>query len=107
MRVVISDTAKAEVARQIAYIRERNPDAALAYELATAVRNIAREQMELEQRINHAAQRSKGFEPRGSALELWLGDDQAISEAQAIDLALAVKAIADALEQHSTDYAYL
>lgn len=28
MRVVISDTAKAEIARQIAYIRERNPDAA-------------------------------------------------------------------------------
>jgi toxin ParE1/3/4 len=28
MRVVISDTAKAEIAEQIAYIRERNPDAA-------------------------------------------------------------------------------
>jgi toxin ParE1/3/4 len=28
MRVVISDTAKAEIAGQIAYIRERNPDAA-------------------------------------------------------------------------------
>lgn len=81
-------------------------DAALAYEVATAVRNIAREQMELEQWINRTAQWSNGFEARVSPLELWLGDDQTISEAQVIDLALTVKAVANALERHGTTSAY-
>jgi hypothetical protein len=80
--------------------------AALAYELATAVQNIAREQMELEQRLNRAAQWSKGIESRVSALELRLSDDQLITEDQAAELSLAVKAVAHALEQHDTPNPY-
>lgn len=80
--------------------------AQLAYELATAVQSIAREQMELEARMGKAAQWAKGMEARVSALELRLGDEQPITGAQAADLALAVKAAANALEQKGIPNGY-
>jgi hypothetical protein len=80
--------------------------AALAYELATAVQSLAREQMDLETRMGKAAQWAKGIEARVTSLELRMGDDVAITEAQAADLALAVKAVAHALEQRGTTSAY-
>lgn len=80
--------------------------AALAYELATAVANLAREQMEIEARVGKAAQWAKGIEARVTSLELRLGDDITITEAQATDLALAVKAVAHALEQRGITSAY-
>ena len=72
--------------------------AALAYELATAVQNIAREQIDLEQRMGRAAQWAKGIESRVSALEVHLAPDTRISDAQAGELALQVKTIANELE---------
>ena len=62
----------------------------MAYELATAVQNL-RDQMELESRMGKAAQWAKGIESRVTALELHLTGDEAITETQAADLALAVK----------------
>ncbi|HEX5690213.1 MAG TPA: phage antirepressor N-terminal domain-containing protein, partial [Roseiflexaceae bacterium] len=44
--------------------------AELAYELATAVQNLAREQIDLEQRLNRSAQWARGIEARVSALEI-------------------------------------
>lgn len=80
--------------------------AALAYELATAVQNIAREQMQLEQRMgsmetsqDRARQWAKGIDARVSALEVRLDPAQPISEAQAGELALHVKNVAYALQQ--------
>jgi hypothetical protein len=84
--------------------------AALAYELATAVQNLAREQMEIEQRLTHrldqAGQWARGIETRVTALELRLGDNQPISKAQSADIALSVKAVAHALEQKGTTNSY-
>ncbi len=80
--------------------------AALAYELATAVQNIAREQMQLEQRMgsmetsqDRARQWAKGIDARVSALEIRLDPAQPISETQAGELALHVKNVAYALQQ--------
>jgi hypothetical protein len=71
--------------------------AQIAYELATAVQNLAREQIELESRMTRAAQWAKGIESRVTALELRLQPGQQISEAQAAELAQQVKAVAHAL----------
>lgn len=87
--------------------------AALAYELATAVQNLAREQMELEQRMGRAAQWAKGIEGRVTALEVrlspleaHLSPDTSISNAQAGELALTVKTVANALEQRGQARGY-
>ena len=85
--------------------------AALAYELATAVANLAREQMEAEQRlggrIDTMARWAKRTDQRITALELRIAeDDEQISEAQAAELALAVKAVANALVQHGASNGY-
>lgn len=72
--------------------------AQLAYELATAVQSLAREQMELEARVSRAAQWARGIESRVTALELRLQPGQQINEAQAAELAQQVKAVAHALE---------
>ncbi len=85
--------------------------AALAYELATAVANLAREQMEAERRlggrVDNMARWAKRADERISSLELRLteGDEQ-ISEAQAAELALAVKTVANALVQHGAPNGY-
>lgn len=80
-------------------IQPQPSGAQLAYELATAVQNLAREQMELEARVTKAAHWAKGIEHRVTALELRLQPDQQISEAQAAELAQQVKTVAHALER--------
>ena len=85
--------------------------AALAYELATAVANLAREQMEAERRlggrVDNMARWAKRTDERITTLELRLTeDDEQISEAQAAELALAVKTVAAALEQHGATNGY-
>jgi hypothetical protein len=85
--------------------------AAFAYELATAVANLAREQMEAEQRlggrIDTMARWAKRTDERITALELRLTeDDEQISEAQAGELALAVKTVANALTQQGAANGY-
>lgn len=87
--------------------------AALAYELATAVQHLARQQLELEQRIDKAAQWAHGVQrsvddlsERVEILELTIHGDAPISEAQAAELALAVKQVGRALEAagHKSGY---
>ena len=80
--------------------------AAVAYELATAVANLAREQMELERRMGAAAQWARGVEARLSALELTIGPEQPITESQAAELAQQVKAVAHALGQQGAANPY-
>lgn len=80
--------------------------AALAYELATAVQNLAREQMEVERRMDHAARWAKTVDERLTTLELQVNPQQPISEAQATELALAVKTVAQALEQRGASNGY-
>jgi hypothetical protein len=80
--------------------------AQLAYELATAVQNLARDQMEIEARMGKAAQWAKGIDSRVTALELRLEGDEPISETQAADLALAVKTVAQALDAKGTANSY-
>ena len=82
--------------------------AALAYELATVVQNMAREQMELEARIHKSARWAKGVDTRITTLELQVKQltEAPITEAQAADLSLAVKAVAHALEQQGTPNGY-
>ncbi len=86
--------------------------AALAYEIATAVQHLARQQMEMEQRlsgrIDQMAQWAKGFsqhidqqiselDERFTTLELQVNPQATISEQQAAEVALAVKNVGHAL----------
>lgn len=84
--------------------------AELAYEIATAVQHLARQQMDLEARLNRAGQWAKvvdvrldgvnthlgEVEDRLDALELQVSPQQPISEEQAAELALAVKTVSSA-----------
>lgn len=82
--------------------------AALAYELATVVQNMAREQMELEARMHKSAQWAKGVDTRLTTLEIQVKQltEAPITEAQAADLSLAVKAVAHLLAQQGTPNGY-
>jgi hypothetical protein len=85
--------------------------AELAYEIATAVQHLARQQMEIAQRlggrIDNMARWAKRTAERITTLELRLTeDDEQISEAQAAELALAVKTVANALEQQGAANGY-
>src|SRR5262249_723126 len=87
--------------------------AALAYELATAVANLAREQMETERRLEQAARWARRVDKQLAdtdqpitALELRLAPQQPIDESQAAELALAVKTVANALEQQGATNGY-
>lgn len=82
--------------------------AALAYEIATAVQHLARQQMEIEQRlggrIDKMAHWAGGVnlrlddtDSRLSALEVQVSPRAMISEEQAAELALAVKNVGHAL----------
>lgn len=86
--------------------------AALAYEIATAVQHLARQQMELEQRLDAFDERYGGridamarfmrdyvntTESRLSTIELHLNPHEQITESQSAELALAVKAVGQAL----------
>jgi hypothetical protein len=89
----------------------------LAYELATAVQNLAREQMDLEQRldgrIDRMAHWAKGvvariddLEGRVSGLELHVGPTALISEQQAAEIALAVKNVGRTLSEQGVKSGY-
>jgi hypothetical protein len=87
--------------------------AALAYEIATAVQSLARSQMEQEQRLSSVEQSqdrarhwAKSIDGRVAALELRLSPEQPISEAQAAEIALAVKAVAHALQEKGQSNGY-
>ena len=87
--------------------------AALAYETAMAVAALAREQMELEARqvqqegrLNAAAQWAKGIDARVTALEVRQLPDTQINTSQVAELALQVKAVANALEQRGQERGY-
>lgn len=108
------DTFKSDILQSAVIAPSAQPGgAALAYELATAVQNLAREQMQLEARqvqhegrLNAAAQWAKGIDTRVSALELRMLPDQQISTSQAGELALQVKTVAAALEQQGKTNGY-
>jgi hypothetical protein len=82
--------------------------AEMALEIAEAVAALARQQVELESRYNTMADYMRSFvretrdhqrqtDGRLTALELKVGDATSISEEQAAELALAVKAVGQAL----------
>jgi hypothetical protein len=91
--------------------------AQLAFELATAVQNLAREQMDLEQRlggrIDRMAQWAKGvvariedLDARVGGLEIYVGPAVPLSEQQAAEVALAVKNVGRALSEQGTKPGY-
>jgi hypothetical protein len=84
--------------------------AELAYEIATAVQHLARQQMEFEQRlsgrIDTMARWARRTDDRLTAIEIRLDPADPIDERQAIELAGAVKAVAHALEQQGASSPY-
>ncbi len=83
--------------------------AALALEIATAVQHLARNQLELEQRLSNVAGTQtvmadylRGFitetSQRLAALERATAIDATITEGQAAEVSLAVKAVGQALQ---------
>lgn len=82
--------------------------AALAYEIGTAIQNLARQQMDMEARIGDVAGRQevmaeymRGFiqdtRQRLTVLELHTGATATISDGQAAEIALAVKNVGQGL----------
>lgn len=87
------------------FARPSGGGAELAYRIATAVQEIARQQMELERRLNAAGQWARGIERRVEALELFVGPRSPVDDEQAAALAQAVRNVGHALEQRgSGDY---
>ena len=95
--------------------------AALAYEIATAIQHLARQQMEIEQRlggrIDQMARWARDFgqtvdrrlvtvDQRLGALELQVIPQATISEQQAAEVALAVKNVGHALAETGTRAGY-
>jgi uncharacterized protein YqgV (UPF0045/DUF77 family) len=84
--------------------------AEIAYEMATAIQHLARQQMELEQRLggrmDSMARWATQVERRISNLELQINPEETITEAQANEIALAVKTVAAALEASGTKNGY-
>lgn len=86
--------------------------AQMAYEIATAVQHLARQQMEIEERLNAAGRWAKGIEGRVDGvegrvdfLELSIGPRSPIDDEQASALAAAVRAVGYGLEKRGTgDY---
>jgi len=76
--------------------------AEIAYEMATAIQHLARQQMEMEQRLSgrmdSMARWATQVERRISSLELQINPEETITEALANEIALAVKTVAAALE---------
>ncbi len=95
-------------------------DAAIAYEIATAVQHLARQQMDMEQtlgrvsgrvdRMAHWAsnveQHLDSIDHRLDALEIEVSPAADISQEQAAELALAVKAVGQALTQRGEANGY-
>ncbi len=95
--------------------------AALAYEIATAIQHLARQQMEMEQRlggrIDQMARWARDFsqtvdhrlasvDHRLGTLELQVSPQAMISEQQAAEIALAVKNVGHALADKGTRAGY-
>ncbi len=84
--------------------------AEIAYEMATAIQHLARQQMEMEQRLGERmdsmARWATQVERRISGLELQINPEETITEAQANEIALAVKTVAAALEASGTKNGY-
>lgn len=75
--------------------------AQIAYEMATAIQHLARQQLDFEQRLDRSARWARTIEARVSSLELQVDPGEHISDAQAAELAGAVKNVAAALGGHS------
>jgi len=95
--------------------------AAVAYEIATAIQHLARQQMEMEQRlggrIDQMARWARDFtqtmdrhlaavDERLGTLELQVSPQATISEHQAAELALAVKTVGHALAEQGNRAGY-
>lgn len=88
--------------------------AALAYEIATAIQHLARQQMELEQRLGGridkmalwAREFSQSVDRRLSSLELQVAPQATVTEQQAAEVALAVKAVGQALAEQGSKSGY-
>ena len=88
--------------------------AALAYEIATAVQHLARQQMEIEQRlggrIDQMARWARDFgqlvDQRLTTLELRVNPEATITEQQAAEIALAVKNVGQALVAQGSKSGY-
>jgi hypothetical protein len=102
---VLWDTFKHEIlptAPSTAPVPTERSGAEVAYEMATAIQHLARQQMEMEQqlggRMDSMARWATQVERRISNLELQINPEETITEAQANEIALAVKTVAAALE---------
>ena len=91
--------------------------AQMAYEIATAVQHLARQQIELEQRLGgrldkmaqwarSVSSRLEDIDGRVSGIELRVSTDNMITEQQAAEIALAVKAVGHALAARGTKPGY-
>ena len=75
--------------------------AQIAYEMATAIQHLAKQQLDFEQRLDRSARWARTIEARVSSLELQVDPGEHISDAQAAELAGAVKNVAAVLGGHS------
>ncbi len=110
---VLWDTFKHEIlptaAAAVPVPTERS-GAEIAYEMATAIQHLARQQMEMEQRLggrmDSMARWATQVERRIGSLEMQINPEETITEAQANEIALAVKTVAAALEVSGTKNGY-
>lgn len=79
--------------------RAATSGAELAYEIATAVQHLARQQLDFEQRLGKVRDWARGIATRVSTLEVQIGPYAPVSDAQAADLAQAVRNVGYQLEQ--------
>jgi hypothetical protein len=84
--------------------------AVLAYEIATAIQHLARQQMELEQRLGGRMDKmalwARELDRRMGTLELQVAPQAPVTEQQAAEVALAVKAVGHALVERGTKSGY-
>ncbi len=95
-------------------IQERSKSGAeLALDIATAIQHLAQQQLDIERRlegvhgrVDSMARWATQVERRISGLELQINPEETITEAQANEIALAVKTVAAALEASGTKNGY-
>lgn len=80
--------------------------AQIAYEMATAIQHMARQQLDFEQRLDRSAHWAKTIEVRVSEIEVQLSIEGQITAAQAAEIAGAVKAVAYELGQRGITNPY-
>jgi uncharacterized protein YqgV (UPF0045/DUF77 family) len=87
--------------------------AELALDIATAIQHLAQQQLDIERRLegvhgrmDSMARWATQVERRISGLELQINPEETITEAQANEIALAVKTVAAALEASGTKNGY-